>query len=149
MQPEYSKIAAIENFEKPNTKKAVRTFFGMTGYYRKFIPDYSTVVCPLTDLTRSKAPSLVTWNAHCETAFQHLKKYLCSKPILRSPDFNREFVLQTDASERGVGAVLIARTMMKGTNTLLLTLVANCWSMNSTIEKQCLARESAHFEHTY
>ncbi len=106
VQPEHPKIAAIENFEKPKTKKAVRTFLGMTGYYRKFIPDYSTVACSLTDLTRGKALSQVKWTADCETAFQHLKKCLCSKPILRSPDFSHEFILQTDASDRGVGAVL-------------------------------------------
>ena len=47
VQPEHPKIDAIENFEKPKTKKAVRTFLGMTGYYRKFIPDYSTVACSL------------------------------------------------------------------------------------------------------
>ncbi len=57
VQLEHPKIDAIENFEKP------KTYLGMTGYYRKFIPDYSTVACSLTDLTRGKAPSQVKWTA--------------------------------------------------------------------------------------
>ena len=66
----------------------------MTGYYRKFIPNYVTISLPLTDLTRKNY------------AFGSLKSELCSAPVLASPDFNQPFILQTDASDRGVGAVL-------------------------------------------
>ena len=93
-------------FLPPNRKKHLRSFLGLTGYYRRFIPDYATVAAPLTDLTRKDAPNKLTWNMPCNQAFSALKQALCSSPILQSPDFQRPFILQTDASDRGVGAVL-------------------------------------------
>jgi len=79
---------------------------GLAGYYQKFIPDFATIAAPLTDLTRKNAPNLVSWSPACEGAFTELKSRMCSLPVLRSPDFTKPFVVQTDASERGVGAVL-------------------------------------------
>ncbi len=78
----------------------------LAGYYRKFIPDFATVAVPLTDLTKKSAADKVVWTPECERAFQTLKELLCREPVLRSPDFERPFVLQTDASNRVVGAVL-------------------------------------------
>ena len=106
VKPEQTKIEAVSAFPIPTTKKQVRAFLGLTGYYRKFIPDYATVALPLTDLTRKQMPNQVVWGPECDTAFTTLKNRLCSSPILRSPDFSRPFILQTDASDRGVGAVL-------------------------------------------
>ncbi|KAL5489209.1 hypothetical protein EMCRGX_G018276 [Ephydatia muelleri] len=76
------------------------------GYYRKFIPDYASIAASLTDLTRKTSPNQVVWNERCEASFKRLKDLLCSAPVLQSPDFERDFVLQTDASDVGVGAVL-------------------------------------------
>ena len=81
----------------------MRRFLGLTGYYRKFIPDYAA---PLTDLTRKSKPNRVAWTTECDRAFQELKLILCSSPVLASPDFTRPFTLQTGASDCGVGAVL-------------------------------------------
>ncbi len=103
VRPEISKIKAVEI---PKTKKEVRTFLGLTGYYRKFIPNYATIACPLTDLTKKSAPVHVIWTKECDTAFQALKKQLCLTPVLKGPDFQKPFILQTDASDRGIGAVL-------------------------------------------
>ena len=104
--PESAKLQAVRDFPTPQTKKQVRVFLGLTGYYRRFIPDYASTAAPLTDLTRKSAPVRVVWSPNCDHAFQQLKDSLCTAPILRSPDFTRPFVLQTDASDRGVGAVL-------------------------------------------
>jgi len=101
-----TKIQAIEQFQVPATKKEVRSFLGLTGYYRKFIPQYASISAPLSDLTRKTQPSRVNWTPECDIAFRKLKSLLCCGPVLRSPDFSRPFVLQTDASKRGVGAVL-------------------------------------------
>ena len=79
---------------------------GLTGCYRYFIPDYATVAAPLTDLTKKSSPNKVAWDAKRGDAFERLKQMLCSHPVVVSPDFNREFILQTDASDRAVGAVL-------------------------------------------
>ena len=84
----------------------MRAFLGLTGYYRKFIRDYARVAAPLTDLTKKAAPNNVTWTDICNTAFTTLKALLCSTPILKTPDFSKPFILQTDTSERGIGAVL-------------------------------------------
>ena len=88
------------------TKKQVRAFLGLTGYYRKFIPHYATVAATLTDLTKKFAPNSIAWSNACDQAFLTLKSLLCSSPVLFSPDQKKGFILQTDASDRGVGAVL-------------------------------------------
>ena len=64
------------------------------------------VAAPLTDLTKKSAPTQVQWTPTCDQAFGKLKELLCSKPVLNTPDFNKPFILQTDASNQGVGAVL-------------------------------------------
>ena len=106
VRPELDKVEAVRSSATPQTKTDVRAFLGLTGYYRRFIPDYATIALPLTDLTKKTAPNQVQWGQKCEQSFNRLKELLCSSPILRSPDFSRPFVLQTDAWDRGVGAVL-------------------------------------------
>jgi len=71
-----------------------------------FIPNHASRTTALTDLTKKNAPNQVQWTEECELAFQDLKLALCSEPVLRAPDFSKAFALQTDACERGVGAVL-------------------------------------------
>ena len=90
----------------PKTKKDVRAFLGLTGYYRKFIPEYATLAAPLTELTKNEQPNRLVWSSECAKAFEALKRHLCTSPVLKCPDFERPFVLQTDASDWGVGAVL-------------------------------------------
>lgn len=74
--------------------------------YRCFTPQFSEVAAPLTDLTKKKMPDQVRWTNECEMAFQELKEALVRKPILAIVDPDKEFTLQTDASEQGLGAVL-------------------------------------------
>jgi hypothetical protein len=69
MRPEASKVEAVEQFRIPEMKKQVRAFLGLTGYYRKFIPNYATTAALLTDLTRKSAPNNVQWNEQCDQAF--------------------------------------------------------------------------------
>ena len=106
VRPEHSKVDSVKQFQVPTTKSDVRTFLGLTGYYRKFIQEYAEIAAPLTDLTRKNAPNHVQWTEECDGAFNRLKDCLCCEPILRSPDFSLTFVLQTDASGRAIGAVL-------------------------------------------
>ena len=81
-------------------------FLGLAGHYRKFIPNFASIALALTDCTKKAAPTRMQWNTLCNIAFNNLKELLCRTPILMSPNFNNQFILQTDASERGVGAVL-------------------------------------------
>ena len=99
-------MEAIQAFSQPTTKKQVRAFLGITGYYRKFIPNYLTLAAPRTDLTSKIRPTKVTWTPECDLAFHELKTHLCTSPVLNSPNFSKPFIAQTDASDRGVGAVL-------------------------------------------
>ena len=106
------KIAAVKDWPIPKTKKEVRSFLGFTGYYRRFIRDYAKKANPLFALVGSKVKpgkrSAVAdvWTPQCQEAFQCLKETLISAPILAYPDFELPFILQTDASISGLGAVL-------------------------------------------
>ncbi|XP_078237133.1 uncharacterized protein LOC144584609 [Pogona vitticeps] len=141
IKPLEAKIEAVRDWPRPNTKKKVKSFLGLVGYYRKFIPRFSEIAAPLTDLTRKKADDRIPWTSDCEAAFQRLKEALINYPVLRAPDFDREFIIYTDASNSGVGAVLcqedengdqhpvsyLSRKLQKGERHL------------ATVEKECLA----------
>ncbi len=90
----------------PKTKKEVRQFLGLAGYYRRFIPNFSDLTRPLTDLTKKEAPEPVQWTEPCQQALTKVKAALCGGPLLHSPNFDLPFLLQTDASDRGLSAVL-------------------------------------------
>ena len=90
----------------PKTKKEVRSFLGLTGYYRHFVKDYAFMAVPLTNLIRKECPEVVVWTEECNKVFNSLKNVPTSTPVLSSPNFERTFIPQTDASNYGVGAVL-------------------------------------------
>ena len=106
VSPDPTKLTAVAEIPLPSNIKEVRTFLGLTGYYRRFIPNYATVAQPLTKLTSKEYCNNFVWTDECTAAFDKLKQLLCSAPILCYPDFDREFILQTDASDVGLGAVL-------------------------------------------
>ena len=97
--------AAIE-FCQPMTKTDVRTLLGLVGYYCQFINIFSLLAVLLSNLTKKDQPDRVAWTDECETSFQALKDSLCSNAILQPPCYDHPFWLQTDASDRGIGAVL-------------------------------------------
>ncbi|KAM9546682.1 uncharacterized protein ACWYII_036893 [Salvelinus alpinus] len=100
VKPQVKKVEAIQDWPRPLTKKQVRTFVGLTSYYRRFIPHFASLAS-LTYLTRSRLPAQVKWTEETEKAFQNLKGALCSEPVLVTPDFSKPLVVQTDASETG------------------------------------------------
>ncbi|XP_073681655.1 uncharacterized protein [Garra rufa] len=106
IKPQEKKVEAVRSAPKPKTKTQVRAFLGLAGYYRCFIPNFSSLAAPLTDLTRKGQPERVQWSPAADDAFQEIKRILTSEPILRAPDFSCPFLLQTDASDTGLGAVL-------------------------------------------
>ena len=141
LRPEVDKLQAIKQLPIPNTKRDIRAFLGITGYYRKFIANYATVAAPLTDLTKKNFPNLVTWTDCCAKAWQALKDVLCSSPVLKSPDFTSQFILQTDASNQGVGAVLSQRDEHGSDHPVAYfrKKLLPCKVRYSTVEKECLA----------
>ena len=104
--PQEAKLVAIRNYPQPSTKTGVRSFLGMTDNYHHFIPHFSSVAAPLTDLTKKAGPDPVEWTTDCTQVFRRLKELLCTGPVLVAPDYAKTFILQTDASQRGIGAVL-------------------------------------------
>ena len=104
VQSDPTKIAAVHDIPRPQSIKDVRSFLGLAGYYRKFIPDFATVAVPLVHLMEKT--SSFCWSEECESSFSRLKSLLCSALILCYPSFDCKFVLQTDASDFSVGAVL-------------------------------------------
>ena len=100
-----SKIETIRTWPSPTTVKELRSVLGMTGYYRKYIHFYAIICKPLTNLLRKG--TVFVWTDIEEQAFQTLKKALCSAPVLALPNFHKLFVLETDACDVGVGAVLM------------------------------------------
>lgn len=93
-----------ESWPGPITIRQVRAFLGLTGYYRRFISRYAQVAAPITNLLKKNN---FLWNSEVEIAFKELKNILITAPVLIYPNFDLPFVLETDACEVGVGAVLL------------------------------------------
>jgi len=100
-----AKVEAILAFSAPASRRDLRCFLGMTGYYRGFCKNVSAVAAPLTDLLSPKVPYV--WSERCEHAFQQIKSLMTNAPVLVAPNFDRPFKLAVDASAFGAGAVLL------------------------------------------
>ena len=98
------KVRAILDWPRPLSVHDVRSFLGLASYYRKFIKGFSQLAKPLTDLTRDKI--VWSWGNSQEQSFTSLKVAIATAPILRLPDFERQFVITTDASDVAIGAIL-------------------------------------------
>uniref|UniRef100_A0A7N8YKI4 Gypsy retrotransposon integrase-like protein 1 n=2 Tax=Mastacembelus armatus TaxID=205130 RepID=A0A7N8YKI4_9TELE len=105
VRPVIEKIHAIVNFPVPTTRRMLRRFLGMAGYYRAFCRNFATVAQPLTSLLSPK--ERFEWTPDCQSAFECLKALLCHSPVLQSPDHSKPFRLDIDASDVGAGAVLL------------------------------------------
>ena len=77
------------------------------GYYRASVPNFSAIAAPLTDLTKKGSPDRLVWTEIHDQAFQAQKGHVCTHPVLCLPDVNKPFILQTDASTDGIGAILV------------------------------------------
>jgi hypothetical protein len=102
--PDPSKLDAIETWTTPTNVKEVRSWLGTCSYYRRFIKDFSKIARPLHRLTEKNV--IFKWTQECEDSFNILKHALTSSPILIYPCLEKEFILDTDASGTGTGAVL-------------------------------------------
>ena len=100
-----SKVEKVRHWPQLHNKTEVRSFINFAGYYRRFVQDFSTIAALLHDLTTQKVP--FQWSPAAETAFAKLKNKLTSAPVLAFPRFSQPFRLKTDASDAGLGAVLL------------------------------------------
>jgi hypothetical protein len=131
---EPSKVQAVLDWPVPQSLKALRGFLGLTGYYRRFIKHYGLISKPLTQLLKKGVQ--FQWTSVAQTAFDTLKQALVQAPVLAVPNFSQQFVLETDASDLGIGAVLMQNGHM--ISYLSQTLSPRNQAL-STYEKECMA----------
>lgn len=138
VRPDPDKTAAVASFPIPTDKKTIRRFLGLCAYYRRFVSTYSSIAEPLTRLTRDSVP--FHWGPEQSAAFEDLKNRLQSPPILGHFDEDADTELHTDASNVGLGAVLVQwqdnkeRVIAYASRTL-----SPAETNYSTTEKECLA----------
>ena len=101
------KLSGIADWPIPKTLRQVRSFLGFGNFYRRFIRDYSKIAKPLTNLTKKDEPFI--WNEQCQKAFDQLKRQFLSAPVLRMPNPEQPFFLETDASAYATGGVLMQK----------------------------------------
>ena len=133
-------VKKIFTASRPKTKKQLRSFIGLASFYREYMPHFATVTAPLTDLLKKGKPNNLEWGELQDKAFSTIKDFLSKEPVLRLPDPQRTYTLSTDASDDGVGAVL-----MQEHDGLLFPVsyasrkLSKAEKKYSTIEKECLA----------
>ncbi|XP_037551225.1 type-1 angiotensin II receptor A-like [Nematolebias whitei] len=107
-----NKVKAVVDLPVPENRKQLQRFLGFANFYRRFIKGYSQVAAPLTQLTSTLRT--FRWTPEADSAFNKLKDLFSSAPILCHPDPKRQFILEVDASDTGVGAVLSQRSSDDG-----------------------------------
>ena len=113
LEPIPEKLESLQQMPSPTDLMEVRKFLGFVGYYRKFIPKYSDIAHPLTNLMRKDIP--FEWTKACEAAFEMLKEYLLKEPILKYPKPDQPYILYTDASKYAwAGATYTSLHLQKG-----------------------------------
>jgi hypothetical protein len=100
-----SKVKEVLEWKPPTSVSEVRSFLGLAGYYRRFIPNFSKVAKPITELLKKRNKYI--WNDACDEAFKVLKKLLTTSPVLTQPDITKPFDVYCDASSTGLGGVLM------------------------------------------
>lgn len=138
VKPNPDKISAILKYPIPKTPKQIKGFLGLLGYYRRFIPDFARVTKPLTSCLKKGAK--ITLTSDYIRCFEHCKKLLTNDPILQYPDFTKDFILTTDASNIALGAILSQGSIGNDRPIAYASRTLNNSEINySTIEKELLA----------
>ncbi|KAL4085097.1 hypothetical protein QTP88_027389 [Uroleucon formosanum] len=138
IRPDPEKIKSVLQFPIPTSVKEIKSFLGLSGYYRKFIKSYSLISKPMTNLLRKDVT--FNWDTSCQEAFDKLKNILCSEPILQYPDFTKPFIVTTDASGKALGAILSQGEISQDLPIAYASrTLSKCESNYSTTELECLA----------
>ena len=137
MSPDQEKVQAVREWPIPTNATEVRQFLGLASYYRRYIHQFANIAKSLNTLTQKMTPFI--WSSECEVSFNTLKQKLTQAPILTYPSFHRNaspFVLETDASAVGLGAVLEQDSHVIAYASRSLNIAEQHYSV---IQKECLA----------
>jgi hypothetical protein len=102
---EPGKVKEALEWKPPTTVFEVRSFLGLASYYRRFIPNFSKIMKLITELLKKR--NKYVWSEACDEAFKHLKKLLTTSPVLAQPNTTKPFNVYCDASDTGLGGVLM------------------------------------------
>jgi hypothetical protein len=155
-EPDPRKLELIQNWKPPTNKSEIRSFMGMMSYYRSFIENFAVIATPLTSLQGEK--KIFKWEKEQQEAFEKLKEEMLKAAPLEHPDFNKPFVISTDASLGALGAVLSQvdeqgreRPIMFASKTLTgaetryspteLELLAIKWAVTDKFRQYIIGRE--------
>ena len=122
IQASPGKVRAIIEWPRPKSVHDVRSFLGLASYYRRFVRAFSKMARPLTQMTRAGVEW--DWSEAQHQAFNRLKLALTTAPVLKLPDFDRQFVVTIDASDAAVGVIFVA-TATSGPNQIVLYADSN------------------------
>lgn len=137
IQASPKKTDAICNFPQPQNITQIKSFLGMCSFYRRFIPDFSLLAAPLTHLTKKGVP--FEWKLDQQTAFQLIKSKLTSAPVVHCPDFEHSFIIESDASNVGLGAVLMQKIQNEDRVIAYASRTLSKAERNYTVtERECL-----------
>lgn len=133
-----SKVEGIQHFQPPRNIKQVRSFLGLCGWYRRFLPDFATLTQPLTQLLHKDEK--FNWTSDQQQAFESIKAVLSEAPTLYCPDFSAPFEVQTDASLVGTGGVLLQHVNGEEKIVAYTSRTLSSAEKNySVTERECLA----------
>ena len=104
MNMDLSKMEYIQSWPTPDTIKKLRGFLSLTRYYRRFIKGSGLICKPLTQLLKKEG---FVWSHNAQIAFEDLKRVMTTAPVLKMPNFDLPFVIETDACGVGIGAILM------------------------------------------
>jgi len=120
------KVKAIVDWEPPKSVLALRSFLGLASYYRKFIKNFAKIATPLTNLLK-KSTVTYKWERTCDEAFETLKGILVKAPMLKLPDFDKDFEIHSDASDFAIGGVLMQEGKLVAFESKKLSEIERRW----------------------
>ena len=142
LRPVDKKIQKILTVPTPTTRKQVRSLLGLLSFYRRYVPNFASLTSPLSDLTKEQGRSTkpILWSSECEQVLHTVQLILSTSPVLLLPRLDQQFIVRTDASSVGLGAVLLQESddilhPVCYASRKLLDRERNY----STIERECLA----------
>ena len=137
--PKDRNIKAIKSLPTPTCKRDIQKILGVVGYFRRFVPNFSSISEPLTNLLHKNVK--FNWSKECNDAFDLLKAIMCNPPVLKLPNFDKSFKLAIDASGIGIGAVLFQEDENRIDHPICYysKKLNACQKNYSTIEKEAFA----------